>query len=78
MTKNISTYYKLSDLKRNWAIDARYETYEQAHSEMLKKQVKQKEQGFTPDNFIIIKVEYETITDTDGSFIKSITTESRV
>lgn len=78
MTKNISTYYKLSDPKRNWDVDARYDTQEQAHQEMLKKQVKQKEQGFTPDNFIIIKVEYETITDADGSFIKCITTETRV
>lgn len=78
MTKNVITYYKLSDPKRNWDIPEEFETQQAANDEILKIQVRQKENNFIPDNFIIIKVESETITDADGNFLKSIVTETRV
>lgn len=78
MHRNITTYYKLSHPSRSWDIDQRFDTQQQAYDEILKIQVRQKEKGFTPDIFIIVKVENETISDADGTFIKSITTETRV
>jgi hypothetical protein len=78
MNKRVNTYYKLSAPKRQWDMSEQYETQAEAQDDILKIQVRQKEKGFTPDNFIIIKVETETITDAGGYFVKSTVTETRV
>ena len=76
--KHITTHFKITDPRRNWDISERFNTQEDAHAEMLKMQVRQKEKGFTPDRCIIIKVETEKHIDKNGEFLKSVVTETRV
>ena len=78
MNKTVKTYYKLSHPKMAWDLPERFDTQEDAHQELLKMQVRQKENGYTPDKVVIIRVERETIFDSNGEFVNSIITEKRV
>lgn len=77
MNTHVTTHYILSDKHRMSTIDKHFKTKEDAHNEMLKIQVRQKEKGFTPDNFIVIKVERTTMYD-DFGFLHSTVKETKI
>ena len=77
MNIHTTTHYILSHPSRSWDSDNKYETRAEAHNDMLKIQVRQKEKGLTPEALIIVKVEQTRVTDEDGAFISSTTTETR-
>lgn len=78
MKTNTETYYILSDRNRTSAIDEQFETRENAHDAMLKIQVRQKENGYTPDTFIIVQVTISKTVDDAGVFVSMTQAEKRV